>query len=236
MSRFRPADLAAQARGDDGFSLTELLVAMVIGIVIIFGILQVLDTSFSLSRRTQQRIDSAQRGRLAMDLITRELRAQTCLSATEPALVSAADSDIVYYINLGAPDAVPEKHEIVLTGGDLTLKRWVGTRAAAGAIPSVTYHVAPTSTKTLLENVQPEAGIPMLRYYAWTAGASPTPSTLLATPLSAANLPLQVKIAVAFTVLPDRAFNTSKPTATFEDSVFMRLADPNDTSHGQACK
>ena len=114
MSRFRPADLAAQARGEDGFSLTELLVAIVIGIVIIFGILQVLDTSFSLSRRTQQRIDSAQRGRLAMDLITRELRAQTCLSATEPALVSAADSDIVYYINLGAPDAVPEKHEIVL--------------------------------------------------------------------------------------------------------------------------
>ena len=36
-------------------------------------------------------------------------------------------------------------------------------------------------------------------------------------------------------VLPDRAFNTSRPTATFEDSVFMRLADPNDTSHGQAC-
>ena len=189
----------------------------------------------SLSRRTQQRIDAAQRGRLALDLVTRELRAQTCLSATEPALVSASDSDIVYYINLGAPDAVPEKHELVLTGGDLVLNRWVGVRAAAGTFPSVTYPVAATSSTTLLENVQLVAGVPLLRYYAWTAGRTPTPSTLLATPLSAANLPLQVKIAVAFTVLPDRAFNTSRPTATFEDSVFMRLADPNDTSHGQAC-
>lgn len=235
MSRFRPADVAARVRGDDGFSMTELLVSMIVGIVIIFGIMQVLDTSFSLSRRTQQRIDSTQRGRLALDLVTRELRAQTCLSATEPALVSASDSDIVYYINLGAPGAVPEKHELVLSGGDLTLNRWAGTRAAAGAIPSVTYPGTPTSSRTLLENVQTVAGVPLLRYYAWTAGATPTPSTLLATPLSAANLPLQVKIAVSFVVLPDRAFNTSRPTATFEDSVFMRLADPNDTSHGQAC-
>ncbi len=235
MSRFRPADLAARLRGEEGFSLIELLVSMIVGIVVIFGIIQVLDTSFALSRRTQQRIDATQRGRLALDLITRDLRAQTCLSSTEPAMVSASDTDIVYYINLAGAGVTPEKHEIVLAGGDLTLKRWVGTPAAAGSVPSVTFPVAPTSTKTLLENVQQVAGVPMLRYYAWTAGATPTPSTLLATPLSATNLPLQVKIAISFTVLPDRAFNTSKPTATFEDSVFMRLADPNDTSHGQAC-
>lgn len=233
MSRFRRAEVSL--RGEDGFSLTELLVAMLVGVVVLFGIFQMLDTSFSLSRRTQQRVDAAQRGRLALDLVTRDLRAQVCLSSTEPALISAADSDIVYYANLGATTATPEKHEIVLSGGDLVFKRWVGTPASAGSIPSVTYPASPTSTRILAENVQPVSGVPLFRYYAWTAGSSPTPSTLLATPLSSANLPLQVKIAIAFTVLPERAFHTTRPTATFEDSVFMRMADPNDTTHGPAC-
>lgn len=233
MNKSRRAELGLRA--DDGFSLTELLVAMIVGLVVIFAILQVLDTSFSLSRRTQQRIDSAQRGRLAMDLVTRELRAQTCLSATEPALVAASDSDITYYTNLGPSSAVPERHQLTLAAGDLTLRRWVGTRAAAGVTPSVTYPVSPTSTSTLLENVQPVGAAPLFRYYSWGAGTSPTPSTLMTTPITGANLTLPVKIAIGFAALPDRAFNTSKPIATFDDSVYTRLADPTDPTHGQAC-
>ena len=125
MSRRRHADQSARA--DDGFSLTELLVAMIVGMVVIFGILNVLDTSIGISARTQQRIDSAQRGRLGLDLVARELRAQTCLSPTEPALSAAADSDVTYFVNLGGPSDVPEKHQLVLTSGDLWLHRWVGT-------------------------------------------------------------------------------------------------------------
>lgn len=233
MSRHRLAEV--RLRGDDGFSLTELLVSIVIGMIVVFAIIQLLDTSLSLSRTTQQRIDSAQRGRLALDLVARELRAQTCLSSTEPALVAAADSDITFYINLGAPTAVPERHQIALESGDLVLRRWVGVRAAVGVTPSVTYPVAPSITTTLLENVRTVGSTPLLRYYAWGVGASPTPSTLLATPLSATDIPLPVKIAISFAVLPDRAFNTSQPTATFEDAIFTRTADPNDPTHGQAC-
>jgi prepilin-type N-terminal cleavage/methylation domain-containing protein len=233
MNKSRHADLGL--RSDDGFSLTELLVAMIVGLVVIFAILQVLDTSFSLSRRTQQRMDAAQRGRLAMDLVARELRAQTCLSDTEPSLVSASNSDITYYVNLGLPNAVPERHQLSLASGDLTLRRWIGTPAAAGVIPSVTYPASPTSTSTLLENVATVGSTPLFRYYSWGSGSSPTPSTLLATPLVAANIALPVKIGISFAALPDRAFNTSKPSATFDDSVYMRLADPTDPTHGQAC-
>jgi hypothetical protein len=233
MSRRPPAE--SRTRRDEGFALTELLVAIVVGVVIIFAIVQLLDTSISMSRRTQSRVDSAQRGRLAMDLVTRELRSQTCLSAAEPALVAAANTDVTYFISLGAPDAVPEKHQLLLSGGDLVLKRWVGVRAAAGVIPSVTYPVGASSTQVLAENVQQVGTTPLFRYYSWTAGTNPLPSTLMTTPITGANLALPVKVAITFTVLPERNFNRSTPTSTFEDSVFTRLADPNDTSHGQAC-
>lgn len=233
MSRFRRADL--RPGNDDGFSLTELLVAILIGVIVILGILQLLDTSISLSTRTQQRIDAAQRGRLALDLTARELRAQTCLSVSEPALVSASDSDVIYYVNLGTTTATPERHQIALESGDLILRRWVGTPAASGSIPSVTYPSTPTSTKILAENIRITGTTPLFRYYSWSSGSNPAPTVLMSTPISSGNLGLPVKIAISFTVMPDRAFNTSRPVASFEDSIFTRLADPNDPTHGQAC-
>lgn len=233
MSRRPHAD--RRPSGECGFAVTELLVSIVIGLGIILGILQLLDTSLSMSRNTQARIDSAQRGRLALDLVTRELRAQTCLSAVEPALTTATDTSVVFYVNLGTPAAVPERHQLSLTGGDLVLSTWSGTRAAAGVIPSVTYPVAATTSRILAENVRQVGTTPLFRYYRWTAGATLTPSTLMATPITGTNLELPVKIAITFTVLPERNFNRSTPTATFEDSIFTRLADPNDPTHGQAC-
>ena len=80
----------------------------------LFGGISVLDSTLRISRTTQARVDTAQRGRTAMEIITRDLRSQVCLSATAPSLTTATTTNVIYYANLGVVDANPERHEISL--------------------------------------------------------------------------------------------------------------------------
>ena len=74
-----------QLRSDErGFTLPELLIAMAIGLIVLLAAFMLLDRAVSArpGRRPPGRL---QRGRLAMELITRQLRSQVCLGdATEP--------------------------------------------------------------------------------------------------------------------------------------------------------
>lgn len=219
-------------RRDSGFTLVELMIGMSIGLVVILGGMTILDSVLRISRTTQSRVDSSQRGRTAMENITRELRSQVCLSATAPALTTATATNVVFYVNLGVVDSNPERHEISLTGGDIILKRFVGT----GTPPSMTFPGTATSTRTLLENVATFGGTPFLRYYAWQNGNPVLPTTLLPAPLSAANLAKPVKIAVSFRTYPNRDFrNNNAGYSDLQNAVFVRAADPVDTTNGPRC-
>lgn len=219
-------------RRDSGFTLVELMIGMSIGLVVILGGMTILDSVLRISRTTQSRVDSSQRGRTAMENITRELRSQVCLSATAPALTTATATNVVFYVNLGVVDSNPERHEISLTGGDIILKRFVGT----GTPPSMTFPGTATSTRTLVENVATFGGTPFLRYYAWQNGNPVLPTTLLPAPLSAANLAKPVKIAVSFRTYPNRDFrNNNAGYSDLQNAVFVRAADPVDTTNGPRC-
>jgi len=167
-----------------------------------------------------------------METLTRTLRSQVCLSATAPALTTATATNVVYYTNLGTVDAAPERHEITMTGGDIILKRFVGT----GTPPSMTFPGTPTSQRTLVENVATFSGTPFLRYYAWQNGNPVLPTTLLPAPLSASNLGKPVKISLSFRTYPNRDFrNNSGGYTDMQNSVFVRAADPVDTTNGPRC-
>ena len=73
---------------ESGVTLVELIVAMMIGDDDRARRLRVLDTSVKQSTKVAGRVNATQRGRIAMDTITRQLRSQVCYSATVPALVS----------------------------------------------------------------------------------------------------------------------------------------------------
>lgn len=217
--------------GEEGFSLPELLVAMIVGLVVLFGAIQLLDSSTQLAGTTRQRVDSTQRGRLAMDLVTRDLRSQVCLSATETPLLAASGTAMTYYTNTGDANSTPEKHELSVTGGDLILKRYVGT----GTPPSITWPGTPTSTRTLLESITQTGTTPIFRFYAWGTGTPTLPDALLTAPLVSADLNKPVKVAIAFTVLPARDFNNTRGSASLNDAVFLRSADATDPTRGPRC-
>ena len=53
-----------------------------IGMIVLLGAFMLLDRSFSASGQVADRADALQRGRQAMELMTRQLRSQVCLGKT----------------------------------------------------------------------------------------------------------------------------------------------------------
>ena len=217
-------------RREDGTTLVELLVGSVVGLIVLAASLLVLDDSVKLARVTDQRIDATQRGREAMETVTRELRSQVCLGVA-PALTEATNTSVSFYVNLAGIDAVPQRHKISLESGELILRRYVPT----GTPPALTFPATPTSTRVLLQNAQQVGSTPIFRYYRWTAGAFVAPSTLVTTPLDATTFTLPVKVAISFRANPSAEFGNQRGFADLHDSIYVRSSDPSDPARGPRC-
>jgi prepilin-type N-terminal cleavage/methylation domain-containing protein len=61
-------------RGQDGFTLAELLVAMTIFLLVLMGILELWTPSTAVYLSSQRRLDVQQNARVAMDVIVRQIR------------------------------------------------------------------------------------------------------------------------------------------------------------------
>jgi prepilin-type N-terminal cleavage/methylation domain-containing protein len=64
----------AQFRGQDGFTLVELMVAMSIFLLILVGIFQVFDPSRNAYQVSERKLDVQQNARVAMDRMARQIR------------------------------------------------------------------------------------------------------------------------------------------------------------------
>jgi type II secretory pathway component PulJ len=218
----------AALRREDGFTLAEMLIAFVVGIIVMLAAFALLDMSNGLARSVDDRVDTTQHARDAMEQITRELRSQVCLKPGTAAIANGQDSSVTFYSYQGDPTRsyVPERHTITWNPAARTLVdyRFVGT----GAPPDTTYPGTPTRTLTLAKNVDPVAGAPIFRYYTWASSAQVSPSLALPTPLSAADAQRLVRIAVQFKVTPaGNGKHSAKQDTAMQNDVFARTADPN---------
>ena len=87
-----------------GVSIMEMLVTLAVGSILLAAIFGALDYSVKANGKVQDRVDSAQRGRAAMELITRQLRSQICLGPGYPAIPVTPSSDgnsITFFTDLG---------------------------------------------------------------------------------------------------------------------------------------
>ena len=229
-----------------GFTLTELVVAMALGMIILLAAFTVIDRSFLGNKAIADREDALQRGRNALELMTRELRSQVCVQQS-PALMpitNGADTTITFFTYMGDPTAAtsaqrdpttnqpfPEQHTITYASNKIT-----ETDAKVTSISPLVV-ASPYKTSTLATNVILPSGKLFQYYAAASSGSSTVSSTPLTTPLSSADESNVVEIAISFKVLPTGIAVTdtgNRQATTFQDYVFWRAIDPEDPT-GQPC-
>lgn len=218
-------------RRQDGFSLPEVIVAMTVGMVVLLSAFALIDSAGPLTLKTQDTVDATQRGRLALDTMTSELRSQICIGTTAPVISADADG-ILFYANTGDEAAFPEKRRLYFSGTSIQEQVWKGTNAAG-----TTFSATPIN-RTLVSNAQrmTSPATDVFRYYAFTTTKPYAPTVPLTTfPLSATNLPKVVKVSLSFIVRPDRATGTSKRELTFQGSSYTRTSNPLDPTKGANC-
>ena len=207
----------------------ELMVAIVIGIIVILASDALLDTSAVLTGNVQDRVDSAQRARLAMDQISRELRSEVCPSPGSASVAAGDGSSITFYTYVGPGTApTPEKHTIAYSSSSNSIVESDYVNQATW--PTMSWPAQATRTRTLLQNVVPEASAPLFTYYAFPSGAGTVaPNVQLATPLTATTAPLIARISIAFVARANSRQDTARST-DLQDDVYVPTWNPNSPS------
>ncbi len=83
-----------------GFTIIELLAAMVVGLMVLMAAFMLLDHATSASNRLSDRQDAVQRGRQALELMTRQLRSQVCLGDTTEPITYGDGNAVRFYADL----------------------------------------------------------------------------------------------------------------------------------------
>jgi Tfp pilus assembly protein PilW len=215
-------------RAEHGFTLVEMLVAMVSGIVVILATLSVLDISISQSSRISERVDADQRGRLAMEKILLELHSSCIADPFTPVQPESTATNLRFISQTGAAASFTTvtMHEIKLNTatGQLTDASYVSSPVEGTTIK---FPTTPTRTETLLTGVsqsqEGESALPAFSYYKY-AGSNLS-STEEGTPLIKTDAEATAEVTVRFTVAPTSGRTTADRTVDLTNTAVLRY-DP----------
>lgn len=225
------ARLRRRLAAEDGITIVECLIACILTVIVVTSALMVLNGAYANNAKVQRRTESLQIARRAVDDVSRMLRSQVCLGTTTP-IVSATGQSVTFYSDytIDDPTTFPERHVISLdtATGALTDARSTSTNGTA-----YTYQ----DTRVLARNVGQVTGTPFMQFYGYSSDATPTPTVLLntgVTAVAAAELSSITRIVITLNALAPGA-TSSTVSATVQDEVFVRLADPTDANPIPRC-
>jgi type II secretory pathway component PulJ len=234
------ATIRRRLGAEAGFTMMELVVGMSVGMVVLFGLYNLLDAVAPASNRVQDRVDAQARGRAAMEQMAQQLRTTVCVQngvdVNDNATFwspykSATDTSVTFYTftidQAHAADVAsgafePQRRTLAYANGTITETVEQGTAAVP---PDFT--ATPAATRTVISNVQPISGRPIFTF----KGYSGTPATLTTiTPADDgtgtvrvldADLPHIASIDVNFRAVPSSGRNPAAG-ASFTDSINTR--------------
>ena len=105
----RVPDSGRRLRGEEGFTLAELLVAMSLGIIVLFGILSVFDSFTSNAARQTRITDANDQVRATMDRIVSDVRQAQTIEVADP-------NELVYTVTDAATQIRRERICLDATG------------------------------------------------------------------------------------------------------------------------
>jgi hypothetical protein len=223
-------------------TLMELMTAISIGMVVMFAMFALLDGTVRMNTGMMSKTDAMQRGRIAMDIMTQELRSQVCLeNLAGPAIVPGATSETVeFYSDFSEGDGTvpPTKRRLARDRdtGDITTAVFLSKNNKLEPGPN-DFNTAPSQTLMRLEHtgLQRDAGnneIPFLRYYAYEwvdvgDGTKRPEATLeLVPPIDANEARRVARIDVTLVAQPLGSRDRTKGV-DLNDQVMARHSDPN---------
>jgi type II secretory pathway component PulJ len=234
--------MIARLRQEEGFTVMEVLVATLVGFVVLAATMGLLESTVKLNTGVMGKTDGMQRGRLAMDKITQQLRSQVCLDLDNPAiLLGATNTSVSFYADFSSADGKvpPQKRTLTLDPAKRTITAQIFKTAVLKPLPT-SYPASPSAVDPVLENVglakdSAGADLPFLTYYAYqTVNGHPEPTQLLTTPLNKASAARVARIDINYSVRPTGAKN-DKQAISVSDQIVARHADPNLTVPDPAC-
>jgi prepilin-type N-terminal cleavage/methylation domain-containing protein len=219
-------------REQAGYTVVELLVGMMVLGVVAVGAMTMMEVVMRQGRGVVDRTEAAQRGRLVLDAITRQVRSQVCKDATTKGLVAATPDSLTFYADLSDGSTPPARRKLEYQAGS---RQIVETVYQANEVTVARQTV-------LLSNVvrsrDPDPAVPaedpppFFSYWKY-----PDPPTATAEPVrvtSAAELGRIAVIRVNFSVRPHAATDDKFNTA-LSDRIVLRNADPNATNNDPTC-
>jgi Tfp pilus assembly protein PilW len=252
-----PSTQRPTARSHAGFTLVELLVAMSIGIIVMFAVTAVMIVSLHATQRTFTSVDATRQARTALATIENELHS-ACVNSDAP-VQATSDGSTLNFLSYtgGAANPTPVWHVLSYSGGTLTDSAYPAVYTATSTGHIWVQGTPRTSQTTLLTNVAQQPGppaVPIFKYYqyvqAYTSGGNAywyvpdgntiTPGTtsshpdswITSLPLTAATAATVVEVSVNLLVGPS-AENLAKSTLTSDfdpvtDAISLRLTTPPD--------
>jgi prepilin-type N-terminal cleavage/methylation domain-containing protein len=199
--------MRARLSDERGFSLVELLAALVVGSIVIFAGFALFDTAVRLQAKSVDGLEATDRGRIGIDQVAQGLASRICLGS-QPSLVDARDDGVEFYASLAPESAsvrlIAQRRRLTVTSLGIREDVWVSSPPAAPPSVPPANTTTPTSTRLVVTGIRRTGSTPIFRYYA-TNPASSEPTVLLATPLSVADLSRVALIDVSFTAQGKRA-------------------------------
>lgn len=212
-----------------GMTLTELLVAMIVGLIVLGGIVTLVTSTSKSSGRITERVAANQLARPMMQRVMNELHS-ACISPGLAPVLPGSNGDAISFVHgTGAAVApTPVKRTIAWnsSNGYLTDQTFART---GGAAPDWTFSTTASSTFRLLENVGPITDqTPIFSYYAYEDGTiSATP---LPVPLSTDDAKRTVQVTIALAVAPTQSGTSDEEGAPIEltNSALLRFTPSNE--------
>jgi type II secretory pathway pseudopilin PulG len=261
-----PPDAVQQATNRQaGFTLVELLVAMGMGIIVLFALSAIMIVTLHQTQRVFTRVDATRQARTATLYIENELHSACIDGNLAPPIQPGSDANnLIFTSYLGtAANPTPIWHQLTFsaTAGTLTDTSFNVT----GASPNWNQGTQIGVPRTVLSNVaQQSSTIPVFTYYAYQQESSDstgsywvipdgsnivpitntTPNTPLvpgSTGLSQSYADSAVEVAINMSVGATRS-NLNGPSSTanndtLSDSISLRLTTPpNEVDTGASAQ
>jgi type II secretory pathway component PulJ len=226
--------------GEHGFTLVEMLVTLMTGMIVILATLSVLDISISESSRISERVDADQRGRLAMEKIIQDLHSSCTAYEANPVLAgsTAERLELVSQLSSAAYLTQVTKHVIVYNGATHTLtdERYVSTNTLEQLNTEWLFPElgSPTSKQTLLTGVYKSGSTPIFQYYKY-AGSELSGTPLPASPLGKEAANDTAEVTVSFTTAPTSERTTGGRAVELSDSAVLRYDPASATGSNEPC-